>query len=82
MVTLPTALSILVDFTPSSETDASKFSTDAVTGFSWIPNEFLATPITLFSVVISVLLNPLFEKAFLFTTKGLVELGASTTLDA
>jgi len=34
MVTLPTALSILVDFTPNSETDASKFSTDAVTGFS------------------------------------------------
>ena len=28
------------------------------------------------------LLNPLFEKAFLFTINGLIELGAATTLDA
>ena len=34
MVTFPIALSTLVDFTPNSETETSKFSIDAVTGFS------------------------------------------------
>ena len=34
MVTFPMALSMLIDFTPGSETKASKFSTNAVTGFS------------------------------------------------
>ena len=41
----------------------------------------MAKPITLFSVEISVLLNPLFENAFLLTINGLEEDGAATTTD-
>ena len=47
-----------------------------------MPNEFLANPITLTAVDISVWLKALLEKAFLFTVKGCVLLGTSTTLEA
>mmetsp|Transcript_3334 Transcript_3334/g.7844 ORF Transcript_3334/g.7844 Transcript_3334/m.7844 type:complete len:245 (-) Transcript_3334:916-1650(-) len=84
IVTFPDTLSTDATFTPNNESSklGAKDSAVAAPEFSTNPNELFETPIIFTSELSSVILNALFVNAVLFTVKGLVLVGAATTLEA